>query len=765
MNKAITDGLVLTPPPFANGLDVWSRGDGTPGTATYNGYATAAYVPGDIDFAGCLEILKTETTQTLRYMGQTPVLPGCYLRIRARVKAISGALPTVRIAAYAAQSDGSPVAGVTTVGTETTLTGYGEIVEITAIVGTGIRTGVDMAWGDTAVYGHFGLDLTGPDGGVIRIDDIEIDDVTSVFLRKMMDWVDVKDFGAIADGTTDNTTAFEAADAAAQLTGSSVLVSEGIYALADNVAFESDVRFQGTVTMPVDKHLGLRQNFELDSYIDAFGDELLGFKKAFQALIKFSDHEGLDMRGRSISVDSPIDMQACVPDVTTWANRRVIRNGLFDVVDDASWAVTNATSQATYATGNPTRLTNVANVANIEIGSLVTGSGVGREVYVTEKNVGAQTLELSQPLYDAAGTQSFTFTRYQYILDFSGFESFSRFNLADIEFKCDGIASGIMLSKAGLIWHIRDCYINKPRRRGITSIGTACQGLLIDRCQFLSNEQAELAQNRNTIGFNVNANDAKIRDCRAVRFGHWAVMNGSGHIIQGNHCFQGDDVNGGARQAGLVMTQQNGRQVITGNYIDNCFIEWTNEHDAEPDFGSELSFGSMSITGNNFTSLNSASWLSFIVIKPYGADHFINGLTVTDNTFKATGGNIDRVDKLDSSIATLDLTRTRNVNWSSNTFHQVDQWTASPATLQFTQSTAASTWVCDFSDWMPFGGEARNATSVVPVGPLRNGANVIQHVSAYSDPEQGSTGGEIHLIWPSSVSGKVNVTARMDNPF
>jgi len=32
MNKAVTDGLVLTPPEFDGGLDVWSRGDGTPGS-------------------------------------------------------------------------------------------------------------------------------------------------------------------------------------------------------------------------------------------------------------------------------------------------------------------------------------------------------------------------------------------------------------------------------------------------------------------------------------------------------------------------------------------------------------------------------------------------------------------------------------------------------------------------------------------------------------------------------------------------------------
>ncbi len=760
MNKAITDGLVLTPPAFSQGLDVWSRGDGTPGTATYDGFASAAYVPGDIDFAGCLEILKTEATQTLRYMGDTPVLPGCYLKVTARVKAVSGNLPAVQIAAFAAQAGGTAIPGVVTTGTAVQLTEYGEIVEVSAIIGNGTRTGVDMAWGPDAIYGHFGLDLTGPSGGVVRIDDLIIEDFTSAFLRTMMDWVDVKDFGAIGDGITDNTAAFEAADAAAN--GGSVLVSDGVFYLADNVAFESDVRFQGTVTMPDDRHLGLRQNFELDSYIDAFGDELLGFKKAFQALIKFSDHEGLDMRGRAIAVDGPIDMQACVPDVTSFANRRVIRNGIFDAISSTNWDTASVTSSGTYNTGNPLNLTGVTNVANIEVGSLVTGTGVGREIYVTETNLGTQTVTLSQPLYGAVGTQTYTFTRFRYMLDFSGFDSMSRFNIAEIEIKCDGIASGVMLSKAGLIWHIRDCYINRPLNRGITSIGSACQGLLVDRCQFLSNEQAELSQNRVSIGFNVNSNDAKIRDCRAARFAHWGILHGSGHLIQGNHFFQGDNVNGGARQAGLVMTTSNGRQVITGNYIDNCFIEWNNEHDAEPDFSSELSFGSMSITGNNFTSLNSASWMTFIVVKPYGTGHFVNGLSVTGNTFKAVGGNIDRVDLLDSSIAFLDLTRFRNISWVDNTYHQIEQWTASPVVLQFDQDTAATTWVCDFTDWLPFGGEAQNFTSVVPVGPLLNASDGVEFVSPYGDVSEGTSGGEIHLIWPTAVKGTVNVTARVD---
>lgn len=172
MNKAITDGLVLMPPAFAGGLDVWSSEDGTPGSATYASSGNAAVVPADQDFGGCLELLKTDTVQKLRYTGETPILPGCYLRVRARVKAVLGNLPSVRIAGWAGGAGGAPVGGVVSTGPSTALTTYGEIVEVSAIIATGTRTGVDMAWGSAALYGHFGLDLTGATGGVVRIDDI-----------------------------------------------------------------------------------------------------------------------------------------------------------------------------------------------------------------------------------------------------------------------------------------------------------------------------------------------------------------------------------------------------------------------------------------------------------------------------------------------------------------------------------------------------------------------------------------------------------------
>ncbi|MEP3347488.1 MAG: glycosyl hydrolase family 28-related protein [Litoreibacter sp.] len=763
MNKAITDGLVLTPPPFANGLDVWSRGDGTPGTATYDGFASAAFVPADQDFGGCLEVLKTENTQTVRYMGETPLLPGCYLQIKARIKAISGNLPSVRVSAFAGGAGGAEVTGVTTVGPAIGLTSYGDVAEVTAIVCTSTRNGVDLRWGRNALYGHFGIELLGANGGVVRIDDIEITDITGAFLRGMMDWVDVRDFGAFGDGVTDNTAAFEAADAAAD--GREVLISEGEYYLANNVTFENRVRFQGTVSMPDNKYLALSQNFDFDHYAAAFGDEELAFRKAFQALMKQSSHDSLDLCGRSIGLRGPVDMRAAVPDVSSFTSRRVIRNGQLDAINNAAWNTGTATSSGTYATSQPFQLSNVSNVANIEVGSLVTGNGVGREVYVTATNVGAQTLTLSQQLYDAVGTQNYTFKRFRYMLDFSGFDKLSQFNIADVDMKADGVASCVLLPPAGLIWHFRDCFFNQPQDRAVTSIGTACQGMMIDRCQFISNEQSLAATQRTSIGFNVNANDAKIRDNRCIRMGAFAVIHGSGHMLLGNHWFHGDNLTGAPRVAGLILTKPSSKIVINGNYSDNNYIEWNNEHDALPNFSSELSFGSLSIVGNIFTAIGATSSFRFLVIKPYGTGHFINGLNVSGNTFKVTNGNIDRVDKVDDSIAELDTSRLRNINWVGNTYHAINQWTQSPVMLSFSETSAAETWTCDFDGWLPFGGRARNVTDVTPVGALRNSSNVKQFVTHYTDPEEGSNGSAVEIIWGSAVHGKINVTARVDNPF
>ncbi|MBF9058133.1 right-handed parallel beta-helix repeat-containing protein [Rhodobacterales bacterium HKCCSP123] len=762
MNQVITDGLVLMPPPFTDGLGVWSRQDGTPGSDTWATAANAALVAADADFGGCLEILKTEGTTRVRYMGQTPIVPGLYLRVSARVKVLSGNLPTVRIAAFAANGSGQNIAAATQAGPEMALTAYGEVVTVSAIIGTGRRGGVDMPWGPDAAFGYMGLDLTGPNGGQIRIESIAVEDVTSAFLRKMMDWVDVTDFGAVGDGVTDDRAAFVAADAAAA--GREVMVPSGTYFIASSLTMENPVRFEGKLVKPDGARLALNENFDLKGYSEAFGDDVIGLKKGLQQLFNQSDHDAFDLCGRRVILEAPIDVQAVVGNKNTYANRRVLRNGQLTAGSSTAWNDEVHTRTGSWSSSDPRRITGLSNVESIPLGSLVTApQGVGREIYVTAKDVAGGRVTLSGPLHGAPVTQGYTFTRFQYLLDFIGWQNLQRFIISDIEFLCAGACSGLNLPLDGLVFQIQDCFFTGPKDRGITSAGEGCQGMQIDRCQFLSSEQGTDAPLRTSIAFNSNCSDIKVRDNRAVKFRHFGVIAGTGNILSGNHFFQGDGVTDGPRTAGLVICDGNAKTTFEGNYVDNCYIEWGNERDPEPDFNGGLSFHGLSLDGNIFFATGSAPWMNFILIKPYGSGHFINGLTVTDNLFKKTSGPVlAAVEGVDTTHATLNLARTSDMRFTGNTYHGIVKRTENPVTVRHVEGTASSTWNVDLTDIAPFGSQVRSAVSFLAEGPLKSSSNVTVYLTPFAEPGQGAGGRTLQLNWQQPVRGTAQITARFD---
>ena len=262
----------------------------------------------------------------------------------------------------------------------------------------------------------------------------------------------------------------------------------------------------------------------------------------------------------------------------------------------------------------------------------------------------------------------------------------------------------------------------------------------------------------------MNANDAKIRNNRIVRFAHFAVICGTGNILLGNHFFQGDGETAGIRRAGIVFTATNLRTLMTGNYIDNCFIEWSNEHDADPAFVSELSYGGLTMTGNIFTASNVAAWFRWLVITPRGAGHFVNGLSISNNAFRTLNGNIDRMEMVDTTYATLDYTRFRNLVFEANTYNGVNQSTVSPVMVEHTQNTAADTWAVDASAFLPFASRARNVQSLVAEGQITNASNAAQYVMPYVQVEQGAQNALVNLRWPTPVKGVMQVTVRCDNP-
>ncbi|MBU3029319.1 glycoside hydrolase family 55 protein [Paracoccus marinaquae] len=763
MNIAITNGLLLMPPAFRAGLNAWSRTNGTPGSATWASGGTGGINPSDQDFGACLEIFKQQTTTSIRFMGETPMIAGVYLRVSARLKLVAGVPCSARIAGWAGDGARNHVTGLPETGPTVPLDTIGKVVEISAIVGVGARGGVDMSWGTRPVYGHFGLDLVGTNGGAVRIESVRIEDVSAAFVPSLIDWVDVRDYGAVGDGVTNDRAAFLAADQAAN--GGWVLVPEGNFLIQGDLAINSPIRFKGRLTAPASTRIAFLQSFDFPTYADAFGNETLGMKKALQALFGYTDHVTLDLCGRRVEIDEPLVIDALAPGLGDFSNRRVISNGSLLAVDGPAWLTGNWTSQATYDPATPGRLTNVANVAAIEIGSRVIGNGVGREVYVNGKNVAQGWLSLSQPLYGGAGTRSYSFERYRYIFDFSGVDQVDRLNFVDLDINCNGVASCLMLPAKGEMIAVRDCYVTRPKDRAITSIGRGCQDMLVDRCQFLSNEMSLPAQQRNTIAINVNGNDVKMRNNRFVRFAHFMVAHGGGHIITGNHWFQGDNASDGLRYAGLVLTQKNVQTTISGNYIDNASVEWTNEHSAYPDFtGNEFSFGGLTISGNTCLCSKTVPWFTWLTVKPYGSGHFVHGLSVVGNVFKALYNQIDRVERVDTSIADLDYNNMRNVQFEGNTFNGVSNYVSNPLMIQHVQNSTSNSWTLPVIEGLPFQAWAKSVQSVVSEAPIIDNSGSRLDAMPWVQTHVGSSKRQIRLNWSKPVKGSVCVYARMDRP-
>ncbi len=759
MNNPFAPNTLLMPPPFSDGLAVWSSQNGGPGSTTYASSNNAQVLFTDADFEECLEIVTNKSPQKLRYMGQTPMKPGCYLRVMARVKVVSGAMPGFEIAAWPADAGGNFVTGVTEKGPQVAATTYDKVYEVSAVFGSGERPGVDCVWGLTPVYGHFGLNVTGgANGSSVRIESIRIEDVTTAYLRDMMDWVDVRDYGARGDGVFNNRTAFEAADAAAN--GRQVLVPAGDYFISGAITLASEFRFEGRIIQAATSAFNLLAGLRYSNYLAAFKDEQLALEKALLSLLNGSDHDSLDLEGRDVNLTRPVDVSAAAGNLGSSNQRLVIRNGRLIADTGGTWPRGSVTANANYVSGQ-TILTNVSNAANIQPGSRITGNGVGREVYVTSVNVSASTVTMSSPLFGASSTQTYTFTRFSYLLDFSGFNFLSNFEIVGLALDGSSVASGVLLPPTGFNLRIYDTWFIRPRDRAITSHGSGDFAMTIEHCEFVSREENIPNSSRNTIAFNCNANDQRIRHNRGSRFRHFCVLGGNNTMFHGNHIYQGLEGDS-TRLAGVILTQHKVNSAFNGNYIDNCWIEWTGEHAVANTANSV--FGSLTLDGNLFFASNANPSFRFIQMVPYAENQGLVDLTVSDNTFRVSGGNIDRVDTIQTTRGTLDPGKYKNINFVGNVHDGVSVQTLNPALVKFTKDSASpnAEWTIAAAANLPFGGFARGVDAVVPTARIRTGANATNFSMPWVETEQGAARTSVQLNWSQAVIGAIALTVRCD---
>jgi len=246
---------------------------------------------------------------------------------------------------------------------------------------------------------------------------------------------------------------------------------------------------------------------------------------------------------------------------------------------------------------------------------------------------------------------------------------------------------------------------------------------------------------------------------------HFGVIAGGGHMITGNHFWQGDDAPTGDRTAGILLTARNPSCVITGNYVDNCFIDVSNEHAKYTNVGSgTVPFGALSITGNIFIVSDVASWFTFIRLSPYGTGHHIDGLSVVGNTFKEiTSSPIDRIESVVTSNGNFDHSLTKNVVFQGNSFNEVNLHTENPAYVDMTQSSAATTWSYSHAQKVPFGGQVRGVEGWSAIEAIQDSGNASQFDSPYFTPAQGAAGDVVNISWPAARKGRLQMKLRCDS--
>ena len=118
-----------------------------------------------------------------------------------------------------------------------------------------------------------------------------------------------------------------------------------------------------------------------------------------------------------------------------------------------------------------------------------------------------------------------------------------------------------------------------------------------------------------------------------------------------------------------------------------------------------------------------------------------------------SNATIDRVETVDTTFATLNYQRFRNVVFESNTFNGVTQITASPVMVEHVQVTAADTWTVNAGAFLPFAARARNVQPIVAEGPVTTATGAQRFDMPYAQVEQGAQFNLVALRWPVPVRG------------
>lgn len=546
-------------------------------------------------------------------------------------------------------------------------------------------------------------------------------------------------YGAVGDGTTDDRDAL----ATALSSGSQVYLTRQ-YRIASNLtASSAALIFAGGSIIPdsgiafgisgsgdlqvvpgsriIDTSEGgvLRTNstdlrgpaLKISHYVpyDLTDDATEGLKLALKDLFTLN-YYALDLEGRQVRVSSSLVMDV-VTGLTTKVEWKRIHNGEIYLTDDFSTNSPTSTGTVTAAVTGGSDVATVASTAALAKGMEVSGTDIPRATYIKSIDSATQ-FTMTRKSISNGPSRTITWKKHAFLFDFLNFSRLSRFTFSNIYFNLREEGSGYRSSADEDIVEFKDCRFVSPETYGICQYNEG-GGITIDGCDFLCNDAAIDPPDRTRIAVVMNG-DCRVINNRTAYFRHAFVIDGGSTQFIGNHPFAGAG-SGPTGHMANVIYMRSGNHVISANYIDNGWIEFSNEAFG---YNSGAPAGGGIICGNRFTTKSDDAAEAFIVIKPMRSSTPIERMIIEGNGFQPllSGGSIalNYPTAVDTSNGTIDAATSDQIIMRNNTFNNVAAQ-ADPAKVKVNIGSG-TTVTAGFANKLPFGLAPKFMTSVTVIG-------------------------------------------------
>lgn len=435
--------------------------------------------------------------------------------------------------------------------------------------------------------------------------------------------------------------------------------------------------------------------------------DMAGWKQALRDLFNLA-YYSLDLEGRKIIIDEPAVMDV-VTGLTSKAVWKRITNGELSISANflTNYPVTSAVLSVTHTANSA--VATMASTAGLRKGMYLIGAKLPRATFILSVDSPTQITMTKKAM--SSGVANVTRYDNNYIFDFRNFTRLTRFTFENLHINCQSNGSAYMSSMDEDIVEFKNCRFVNPETFAICQYN-AGGGMVVDGCDFIASDSDTPPASRTRIACVMNG-DCRINNNRTAYFRHAFVIDGGATQFLCNHPFAG--TTDATDHLPNVIYQRSGNHVITGNYIDNGWIEFTNEEFAGV---AAAEVGGGIISGNRFVTRALAATEAFIVIAPYRANSVLAHMTIVGNGFKplTSGGSVPltAATKIDTTNGTIDATTVVDVFMSNNTFEQVGKQ-EEPAMVKVNFNSGNQA-VVSFANKFPFNLAPREALGIVYKG-------------------------------------------------